>query len=232
MFEKRSFIGYAPVQEDGSFSIRVPADTPITFATLDEHDRGFVVKRTWLSVRPGEHFDKCFGCHEDRTSGEPEAPANPPMARQAPPTDMTQLARADYQQITWTDNIGQIIDRKCVSCHSQGASPPDIDSPPAAVVGDFPRPAGGLDLASDVMVPGMEMRGMFPRGYVNLSGESEELESQVVVPAFPRRSRLVDWVLGVGERAGQGPHPTGSDALTERERELINLWVLLGAQYR
>ncbi len=231
-FEKRAFIGYAPVQPDGSFSIRVPADTPITFATLDAQGRGFVVKRTWLSVRPGEHFDKCVGCHEDRVSGEPPMPETPPMARQAPPTDMTTIAPEDYQIITWTDNIGRIVESKCVVCHSPDQDPPNIDNPPLYAGGGFARPAGGLDLSTDVMVPGRMMGSMFPLGYVNLSGEGEELERQPVTPAFPRRSPLIDWVMALGERRGQPLHPQGEYALTAAERELLNLWVLLGAQYR
>jgi hypothetical protein len=53
-FEKRALIGFAPVYSDGSFRIKVPADTPISFATLDTSGRGFVVKRTNLPVSPGE----------------------------------------------------------------------------------------------------------------------------------------------------------------------------------
>lgn len=234
MFEKRAFIGYAPVQADGSFSIRVPADTPITFATLDEYGRGFVVKRTWLSVRPGEHFDKCFGCHEDRTSSEPEAPANPPMARNLPSTDLSaaSIAPEDYRIISWSENIGNIVRRKCVSCHTPGPDPDLPHNPPLYRGEPFARPAGGLDLSLDVMVEAMENRGEFPLGYMNLSGESEMSERNVVQPAFPRRSILIDWVLGVGERAGEGPHPEGANALSAQERELFNLWVLMGAQYR
>lgn len=228
-FEKREFLGYAPVQSDGSFSIRVPADTPISFATLDEHGRAIVNKRTWLSVRPGEHFDKCFGCHEDRISGEPEEPEFPPVAKSVPPTDFASMDPSTRQRITWTDNIGAIVEQKCVSCHTPG--PPGSrdelhDGIPRGV------PAGNLDLRLDIMVPGMEMRGEFPLGYVNLSGESEREQGQVVVPGFPRRSVLIDYVRGLGDREGMGLHPQGANSLTPREQELFTLWVMLGAQYR
>jgi len=75
---------------------------------------------------------------------------------------------------------------------------------------------------------------MFPRAYVNLSGEPEEGKPNYVQPAFPRRSALVDAILGVDGRAAVGPHPdpAGPYALTDQEKELINLWVLVGAQYR
>jgi hypothetical protein len=58
------------------------------------------------------------------------------------------------------------------------------------------------------------------------------MTNQVVVPAFPRRSVLVDAVLGAGTRAGSGVHPSGAYALTPTQQRLFNLWVLLGAQYK
>jgi hypothetical protein len=66
---------------------------------------------------------------------------------------------------------------------------------------------------------------------VNLSGEMMGDGPQVVEPAFPRRSVLIDAVLGLDSHAGS-PHPSGQYALTGQEQELFNLWVLLGAQYR
>ena len=118
-FEKRAFIGYAPVQSDGSFSIRVPADTPISFATLDQLGRGFVVKRTWLSVRPGEHFSTCTGCHEDRVSGEPVATNPNPLALQSPPTDLN-IPRNQFRVINYENDIEPIVARSCRNCHVPG----------------------------------------------------------------------------------------------------------------
>jgi hypothetical protein len=226
-FEKRALIGFAPVQPDGSFSIRVPADTPLGFATLDDQGRGFVVKRTWLAVRPGEHFSQCTGCHEDRGGANGHVTNPDPMALHQEPTDLN-IPRSQFRVINYVDNIGPIVRRKCQSCHSPGyVDDGDFDNPPKA-----PTPAAGnLDL-SDEMETLMRENQTFPRGYVNLSGESMDMDHNVVVPAFPRRSTLIDYVLGVGSHAGQPPHPDGANALTPQERETFNLWVLLGAQYR
>jgi hypothetical protein len=102
---------------------------------------------------------------------------------------------------------------KCVSCH-QGTTPP-----------------GGLDLTA-VPDTAREMR-IFPRGYINLSGASLKLTSQETDPPFPHRSRLIDYVMGVGTRAGQGVHPSDpADTLTAVERREFNLWVTMGAQYK
>ena len=211
-FEKRALVGMAPVYPDGSFRIKVPADMPISFATLDTLGRGFVVKRTHLYVRPGEEFNKCVGCHENRVAGGP-FPTNPsPMAALYPAHDLTTQSPT---VINYEQTIGPIVAAKCVTCHQPNGGQPA---------------AGGLDLTA---VPDTAMMNrVFPRGYINLSGASMKLASQEVDPAFPRRSRLIDYVLGAGSHTALGPHPTGVDSLTAAEKRNFNLWVLLGAQYK
>jgi hypothetical protein len=76
------------------------------------------------------------------------------------------------------------------------------------------------------------MNRVFPRGYINLSGESMTMANQVTQPAFPRRSRLIDYVMGLGPRAGMGSHPAGADSLSLAEQRQFNFWVMLGAQYK
>ena len=49
-------------------------------------------------------------------------------------------------------------------------------------------------------------------------------------PGFPRRSTLIDYVLGLGERGR--PAPGGEHADRRPSSAMFNLWVLLGAQYR
>jgi hypothetical protein len=216
-FEKRALIGFAPVQSDGSFRIRVPADTPISFATLDNLGRGFVVKRTHLYVRPGETFDRCAGCHEDRQAGGPVHTNPNPAAALLPAHDLN-IPAANFMVINYQNDIGPIVNAKCVSCHTP------------VIVGPDTTVAGNLDLTS---VPDtIRMNRIFPRAYVNLSGEMMSGGPQVTDPAFPRRSRLIDYVLGAGSRSGMGSHPSGADSLTAVERRKFNLWVLLGAQYK
>jgi hypothetical protein len=214
-FEKRALIGFAPVQPDGSFRIKVPADTPISFATLDRYGRGFVVKRTHLAVRPGEEFDKCVGCHEDRVAGGPVVTNPNPMAKMLPAHDLN-IPKAQWMIIDYESTIGPIVAAKCASCHYAGC-----DTVPAA--------GTTLDLSA-VPDTTTEMR-IFPRGYINLSGDGMMAAHQVVDPPFPRRSILIDYVLGLGSHAAQGPHPTPT-TLTPQEKRQFNLWVMLGAQYK
>ena len=221
-FERRAIIGFAPVESDGSFRIKVPADTPLSFATLDSHGRGFVVKRTQLFVRPGEEFNKCTGCHEDRVPGGP-FPTNPsPLAAAHAPYDVN-VAPASWQHIDYLHDIGPIVAAKCASCHHTTIAGADTTAAP-----------GDLDLTA---VPDtVRMNRIFPRAYVNLSGEMTGTHgTDVTEPAFPRRSKLIDYVMQLGSHAGAGPHPANSDstiALTPQEQRQFNLWVLLGAQYR
>lgn len=232
-FEKRALLGFAPVLADGSFAIKVPADTPVSFATLDSEDRGFVVKRTWLYVRPGEVFDKCTGCHEDREAGGVVVTNPNPMAASVEPTDLV-MSPSEYTIINFEKDIQPIVEGKCTGCHHPTFVERDSlylpDSLTFTVIDTIPPP-GDLDLRMDPDTLEMGMQ-IFPLAYINLSGESEMMESQVVVPAFPRRSKLVDYALGLGERLELGSHPEGDAALTEEEKELFNLWVLLGAQYK
>jgi hypothetical protein len=230
-FEKRALIGFAPVYSDGSFRIKVPANTPISFATLDRNGRGFVVKRTHLYVRPGETFDKCVGCHEDRRAGGPVSTNPSPMAAMFPAHDLDRPSSA-FMVINYQHDIGPIVGAKCASCHHPTYTPSSVQLPDSSwiTVVDTTAAAGDLDLTA---VPDTtEMNRVFPRGYVSLSGESMRSARQVVEPAFPRRSVLIDYVLGLGARAGSGAHPSGADSLTAAEKRLFNLWVLLGAQYK
>jgi hypothetical protein len=215
-FEKRALLGFAPVQADGSFHIRVPANTPISWATMDQLDRGFVVKRSWINLRPGEAITNCVGCHQHREITLPTNPA--PFAATLPPTDLN-IPPASYRFINYRDHIGQIVAAKCVSCHQPTYT---TTIPPDTIAA-----AGDLDLTA---VPDTTMENqVFPRGYVNLSGESDMGPRNVTNPAFPRRSALIDYVLSVGENADQ--HHDFS-MLNASEQEMFNLWVLLGAQYR
>ncbi len=231
-FEKRALLGFAPVYSDGSFNIRVPANTPISWATMDDQRRGFVAKRSWMYVRPGERIENCQGCHQDRLINQTLVTNPNPIAATQPPTDLN-ISPADYTFINYRDHIGPIVEAKCATCHFETYVQRDTTfapDPTVVTVTDTIPPPGDLDLTS-VPDTTMMMGQIFPRGYINLSGESETAPRQAVNPAFPRRSPLIDWVMGVGERQGQTGHPA-SDPLTEPEKELFRMWVLIGAQYR
>jgi hypothetical protein len=61
-FEKQRVLGYADVRGDGSFSVEVPANTPLHLQTLDENGMMLVNQLQWINVMPGERR-VCTGCH-------------------------------------------------------------------------------------------------------------------------------------------------------------------------
>jgi hypothetical protein len=79
--------GTAPVEADGSFFVKTPADRPIRFALLD--DKGAVVRqeRGWFWIRRGEQR-YCVGCHTGpERSSENRVPAV--LLRTTTPVDLS-----------------------------------------------------------------------------------------------------------------------------------------------
>ncbi len=58
-------LGEAPVESDGSFYIKVPADQPIRFKLLDAKGAVIRAQRSWIWARTGEDVG-CVGCHESK----------------------------------------------------------------------------------------------------------------------------------------------------------------------
>jgi hypothetical protein len=62
--------GDAPLETDGSFFARVPADTPLGLELLDAEGRVIASQHAPFWVRPGETRG-CIGCHEDQDTTPP-----------------------------------------------------------------------------------------------------------------------------------------------------------------
>jgi len=67
-FEPQQILGYAPIEPDGSFKLKVPADVPLGLAVVDAKGRAFQTHTNWIQVRPGEKRT-CDGCHSPRRGG-------------------------------------------------------------------------------------------------------------------------------------------------------------------
>ncbi|MGB7547566.1 MAG: hypothetical protein WBM14_07450, partial [Terracidiphilus sp.] len=80
-------MGTAPVEQDGSFFVKVPGDRPVRFALLDE--KGTVLRREkgWFWTRGGEQRI-CVGCHTGpERAAENRVPAV--LLRTTTPVDLT-----------------------------------------------------------------------------------------------------------------------------------------------
>jgi hypothetical protein len=67
-FEQQQILGYAPIEPDGSFKLKVPADVPLALSIVDAKGRAFQTHTNWIQVRPGERRT-CDGCHSPRRGG-------------------------------------------------------------------------------------------------------------------------------------------------------------------
>jgi hypothetical protein len=88
--------GTAPVEVDGSFFVKTPADKPIRFALLDE--QGAVVRQEhgWFWIRSGEQRI-CVGCHTGpERASENRVPAV--LLRSTTPADLTGAKDASATQ--------------------------------------------------------------------------------------------------------------------------------------
>ena len=64
-FEPQQILGYTSIEPDGSFKLRVPADTPLALTVVDAKGRSIQTHLNWIQVRPGERRT-CLGCHSPR----------------------------------------------------------------------------------------------------------------------------------------------------------------------
>jgi len=201
-FERQRIIGEAPIEADGSFSISVPPDIPLRFNVQDSLGRSIVTKRNWVSVRPGEKFLKCVGCHGPRgkNSGNPN-----PLAANRPPTDLN-VAESARRDVSFSVVVQPIIDAKCSPCHGET------------------NPAAGLELTNRA-TPQQQQQAVFTEAYDNLAAfinNGFSRRSKLIDMLFG---------VSNGSRVEAHPASTSQYALTKAEIDNFVKWVDLGGLY-
>ncbi|MEO8670717.1 MAG: hypothetical protein ABI411_05330 [Tahibacter sp.] len=162
---------------DTSFLVKLSADTPFTFQTLDRNGLVLNMSQTWHQVRPGELRADCGGCHahsQQPLSFASTAAAQPgytvydlskqtPLLTRSTPggdpslrVDNTRVADVEFLR-----DIRPLLQRSCVGCH-QGAAP-----------------AGNLDLSDTSLVNGV------PGDYRRLADDSSAQHGYAPVIGFP-----------------------------------------------
>lgn len=109
----KKVIGEVDVEQDGSASFVVPANTPIFVQPLDSEGKALQVMRSWFTVMPGESLS-CIGCHENRNEAVETKPTL--AARKAP-----QQIKPFYERergFSFIHEIQPILNRSCISCHN------------------------------------------------------------------------------------------------------------------
>jgi hypothetical protein len=203
----RRLLGIAPVEPDGSFHIRVPAETPITFQLLDEDYVALRAQQAWTWVIGNENRG-CIGCHEDRELSPPNRVVDAVLR---PAVELT-LPPERRRTVDFVNQIAPILESRCATtnCHAAGAAAPSL----------------AVNMAS----------GQAEQTYRALLSTTTGREGgRYVVPGKARESFLI-WTL-FGRKLGFELTPnTGlvrqmppGEALSLRERILLTEWVDLGA---
>jgi hypothetical protein len=198
-------LGVAPVEEDGSFHIRVPAETPLTFQLLDEDYVALRTQRAWTWVMGNENRG-CIGCHEDRELSPPNrmvsAVAKPPVELLPPPERR--------RTVDFRHQIAPILTSSCATagCHVPGQAAPSLGDPGTGVSESALRSIYETLVSSPVGGP----------------------SGAYVVPGSAKDSPLIHRLL---ERGGVSSPPgaTGHGFLEDRERILFIEWADLGAAW-
>ena len=120
-------LGEAPVAEDGSVAVEVPARVPVFFMLLDGNGRMVQSMRSWTTLQPGETAG-CVGCHEPLNQA-------PDFKRGVAATGCPLASlKLPPRGFSFRKDVQPILDRRCVGCHNPGknADIPDFTDAPVA----------------------------------------------------------------------------------------------------
>jgi Tol biopolymer transport system component len=119
-------LGEIPIADDGSYQVKVPANTPVRLQTLDAD--GLVLRTSaWLWGR-NHDAQGCVGCHED-----PErSPPNRLMKALAAPPPVLDVP-AGQRRAPGFSSVAPIVAARCMTCHAEHASAPRLDATAASL---------------------------------------------------------------------------------------------------
>ncbi len=220
-FEQKRVVGEAPVAEDGSFYVEVPADTVLHWQTLDKNGMALQDALTWAWVRPGERR-VCVGCHEKRTT-IPDL-TSVPMATKFRPVSLN-IPPEKRHTIDFRRDITPIVEKKCVSCHNAKKAEAGLD----LSEGDklvYQRVTDRLSGASRIR------SAIFNKAYLNLNAAASAKLGKHVFPGLARKSPLIWRLNGHSVLYNAKVNQCPPDApLSAEEKAKFALWVDLGAQW-
>lgn len=225
-FVPRRLVGEAPVEEDGSFNVIVPADTPLLLQTLDAQGMALATCG-WIWVKPKETRG-CIGCHED-----PERiPENEYVLALRRPSNRLALPPDQRRSISFVEDVAPILRKHCANAECHGGS-----KTPLALrfLNDKPSP-GGLEMAYSAL--------MRPLPAKRKGDEPLPKPGRYVDPGRSRTSWLVWQLVGtntsrawddVAKQPGRNiklmPPREKAAPLAEEEIRTILQWIDLGAPF-
>ena len=212
---QRRILGEIDIEQDGSFNIEIPANTPIELQTLDAD--GIALRSCgWIWAKNHEPRG-CIGCHED---GE-LTPENVLVKALTHPSVKLNLPAEQRRTVDFRRDVMPIIAKKCVRCHSQAVAALRLTD----------------DLSSDAQAGD---KTCFNRSYESLLAPGDRPGSgKYVHPGRARTSLLLWRIFGRNTsrpwddtfsqpKVPQMP-PDGNDALTKDEKRIFAEWIDMGA---
>jgi len=211
---RRRILGQVPIEEDGSFNIEVPANTPIELQILDAD--GMALRTcSWIWARNHEPRG-CIGCHED---GE-LTPEN--QFQKAFESKSRTLKTPSRPSVDFRRHVMPIIEKKCLPCHGPKGSPPRLDGGGELTKSSFNRAYENL---------------LAPAG----GGSKGAYIGKYVQPGNARRSSLIWHIYGrniargwdgdaMKKRARPIPR-SKTPPLSEAEKRTLVEWVDTGAMW-
>jgi hypothetical protein len=203
---------------DTSFLVKIPADTPFTFQTIDRKGLVLNMSQTWHQVRPGEVRADCGGCHAHSqapldfaaTAANLPTYAIQDLSKTTPIITLSDTGenglndvQAPVVNVEFFQDIRPILQNHCVSCHNSTQMDGQLDLSDLSLVGDLPGDYRRLakDQAADF--------GYKP---VIQNGTWRQTNASRYIRKFQSRRSLLTWKV-FGERLDgwqNEDHPTES----------------------
>lgn len=120
----RRFLGEVPLEEDGSFHVQVPANTPVQLQLVDAD--GLALRSSaWIWTR--NHANQgCVGCHEDPERTPPNRLAKALEA----PAAVLDLPVALRRTVDFRHDVAPLVASRCLACHGEGGASPRLYGAP------------------------------------------------------------------------------------------------------
>jgi hypothetical protein len=218
MIQKR-LLGDLDLDDDGSFHLLVPPNTPIQLQIVDRD--GMALRTSaWIWAKNKENRG-CIGCHEDgeRTPDNVFAKALGHAAAEL------MLPPGQRRTVDFRRDVQPILTAKCANraCHG-GAIPPSLGEPDAGHrPGDAAFPPAYQSLLARPDTPAPADRGKYV--------DPGRARTSRLVWAISGRNTARPWDASATVPAAKRMPPAGSAPLTEEERRTIIEWIDLGAQF-
>ena len=195
----KEILGTAPVKEDGSIMVRVPARQPLQLQTLDENGMALMTMRSVIYLQPGE-TQSCVGCHESKSMSPPNHGVS--SARQA--VELTPPAGPQYSGgFSFVRSVQPVLDRYCINCHGLQKTAGDIDllgTPRMVSVPQQPRGTSTpvwsrREVFANQAVASLLSRTMFEKGLVSVALRFGETDISQPKDYFAHAGKLAPMLL-------------------------------------